>query len=359
MTASALARFLDARSTGVEIAPGLSTPRYFTDIEREHGATRHAAGLFDFSFMGCVEIKGPGSRDFLHQLQTRSMTQLAHQRIAYSLLLRDDASVLIDATVWHVACDRYWLFVGRRGNCRDIMQAAAAFDVELTDLSAQHSVLAVQGSISRTIIQRAFGQAAVPALPYFGFTQLAFNGAACWIARLGYSGETGYELVIADAAAPALWQALLTAGENSGLLECGFHAADTLRIEAGHILFTGELATAVSPSELGMTRLIDFYRQDFRGARALRRWRGPLRCMVGLLPENHVASDVGSPGPAAAGSAILTSVRRSPLFDRDIALGFVHADDARPGVKVRLPSGARATVARLPFYDPPRALPRR
>src|SRR4029077_7440359 len=102
------------------------------------------------------------------------------------------------------------------------------------------------------------------ALPYFSFQRAIFGEAECWIARLGYSGETGYELVVSDAVAVSLWQALLRAGTGAGLVECGFDAADTLRIEAGHILFTRELASKVTPFELGLARLADLDREFCR-----------------------------------------------------------------------------------------------
>jgi aminomethyltransferase len=191
-------------------------------------------------------------------------------------------------------------------------------------------------------------------------TQLSFAGADCWLARIGYSGETGYELVIDDAAAPALWEALRAAGERDGLLECGFAAINTLRIEAGHMLFTHELAAPATPAELGLTRLIDTCRTNFLGARTWRSLRGrvPPRRLVGLLPSRSVTVDAALPTHPAAGSAVVTSACRSPLFERELALGFVPAADAYPGSVVRLTCGARAQVARLPFYDPARRLPR-
>ena len=97
-------------------------------------------------------------------------------------------------------------------------------------------------------------------MPYFGFQRAPFGDAEGWIARLGYSGETGYELVIASDAASALWQTLLAHGADDGLAECGFDAIDSLRIEAGHILFTRELASPVTPFELGLARFVDFDR---------------------------------------------------------------------------------------------------
>jgi aminomethyltransferase len=167
VTTSAFARFIATHSSAtLSIAPGIDTPLSFGDASREHLATRRAAGLFDFSFMGCVEITGAGSRPFLEALQTRSIAALARGRIAYTLLLRDDASVLIDATVWHLDTDHYWLFVGRRGDIDYISHAARGYAVTLADKSRQHAVIAVQGDASRSIIARALGAQPAPILSY-------------------------------------------------------------------------------------------------------------------------------------------------------------------------------------------------
>ena len=145
------------------------------------------------------------------------------------------------------------------------------------------------------------------------------------------------------------------------LRECGFDAADSLRIEAGHILFTRELATPVTPFELGLARLVDFYRSAFRGGPALRaqRWQPRLRRLVGLLPAAHCAGDPRLPAQIRRGTAVMTSTCWSPLLERRIGLGFVNNDDAYPGATVMLAGGTRARVARLPFYDPAKSLPRR
>ena len=355
---SGLAALLEHRCTAsVDIAPGVQTPARFSGAAAEHLATRRAAGLFDFSFMYCVEIAGAGSQDFLHALQTRAIDMLACGRIAYTLLLREDGSVLIDATVWRLGDDRYWLFTGRRADAAYLTSFARDYAVTLHDRSGSQSVIAVQGPASTAIIERVFSARDPRALPYFGFTQLDYAGEECWLARIGYSGERGYELVIANAAAPMLWEALLAAGAGCGLLECGFEAADSLRVEAGHILFTRELATAATPAELGFMRLVDSYRVDFRGAAALRaqRWRAPARRLIGLLPLQRANGEWR--GQGAAGDVVLMSRVRSPLLERDLALGFVPAGTVS-GALVTLANGERARVARLPFYDPARMLPR-
>ncbi len=341
------------------VAPGIPTPRYFSDPQHEHLATRRSAGLFDFSFMCCAEITGPASAAFLQALQTRALDGLPAGRIAYTLLLRDDGTVLNDATVWRLNSEHYWLFVGRRADFEPVAQSAREFNVTVTDISRQHAVIALQGPASRRIIERCFAPQQV-ALPYYGFERLKFADRDCWLARIGYSGEMGYEFVLADAAAEALWQALCDAGAESGLLECGFDAVDSLRIEAGHWLFMRELAAPVTPLELGLARMVDFHGHDFRGARALRslRWRPLQRRLTGLLPQNHSVLATRLPEHLAPGNAMLTSVCWSPVFGRKLGIGFVNADDAYPGSAVMLADRTRAHVARLPFYDPGRFLPR-
>ena len=353
-------RFLAARSAAtVAIAPGIGTPRRFSDPSQEHLATRRAAGLFDFSFMGCAEISGSPGLAFLDSLQTRALGALRPGRIAYTLLLRDDGTVLNDATVWRIASDRYWLFVGRRSDLEAVTGASAWPGATVGDISHRHAVIAVQGPASPRVIERCFPGQRLSAIPYYGFAAARFSRTDCLVARIGYSGETGYELVTTDAAASELWLALLAAGTGHGLTECGFEATDSLRVEAGHVLFSHELATPVTPFELGLGRLVDFYRGPFRGAVALRaqRWQPPQRRLVGLLAPAGARAGL-LPQQLRPGAAAVTSSRWSPLFARWLALGYVNGVDRYPGTVVALADGTNARVARLPYYDPAKRLAR-
>ena len=155
----------------------------------EHLATRRGAGLFDFSFMALHEFHGQGPA------QTRDLDALAPGQIAYTLLLKDDGAVLIDATVWRLDAERYWLFAGRRG------------DYGGRDRSGELAILALQGPASGRILARLIGADAVRALRYFRFLEKD----DLVIARIGFSGELGYELLVPAADAPALRQRLLDA----------------------------------------------------------------------------------------------------------------------------------------------------
>ena len=117
----------------------------------------------------------------------------------------------------------------------------------------------------------------------------------------------------------------------------------------------------MTPLELGLARFVNFYRTSFRGSRALRvqRWRAPQRRLVGLLPAADAAPDQDLEQCIAPGSAIMTSACWSPLYARCLGIGFVAPEDVYPGTRLSLSSGIRAQVARLPFYDPGRSLPRR
>lgn len=365
---SPLARYFARRGVKqFEVAAGFLTPVQFTDSAVEHMATRCTAGLFDFSFMCCIEIAGRDSLDFLHQLQTRNLAALQVNRIAYSLLLRDNGTIINDATIWRTAADRFLLFTGRREDLHHLSTLASGFELSIADRSGEQAVLAIQGKNAWTIIKNCLStddRSRMTPPPYYGFVSLVFNGSTCLAARIGYSGETGYELVIPSEVAADLWQALMLAGADHGIAECGFGAVDTLRIEAGHILFLRELALPVTPFEAGLARLVNFYNANCAGVKALRRnrWRTPACALAGLImderaPESELrsASDLTD---VTQGRALLTSACLSPLFNQHIGLGFVDFEHHYPGARVHLDSGINARVARLPFYDPGRHLAR-
>ena len=284
----------------------------------EHLATRRAAGLFDLSFMGLYEFRGKSE---LQPLQTRDLDALRPGQIAYTLLLKDDGAVLIDATVWRLDAERFWLFTGRRSTFGG------------RDRSAEYAILALQGPASGRILARLIGSEPVQALKYFHFLQIDNLIAA----RLGFSGELGYELMVPAAEASALREKLLNTG---GLRECSWAAADSLRIESGYVLFDREIDGRANPRELGLERLVSDQRRAF----------GLSRKLVGLEMAEHQAH-------ADLPLARVTSECNSPMLGKQIALGFAAAD-SRPAGLVRLDDGRFARLARLPFYDPERRRPR-
>ena len=286
----------------------------------EHLSTRRAAGLFDFSFMGLYEFY---KKTELQALQTRNLDAMVPGQIAYTLLLKEDGAVLIDATVWCLDHERFWLFTGRR----------SAFGGH--DVSGAFTVLALQGPASGWILARVLGPDAVGALRYFRFVEKD----DLIVARLGFSGELGYELLVPAREAAALRQKLLDAGRNEGLRTCGWAAADSLRIEAGYVLFDREIDGRANPRELGLERFAP--KMNFHVERRL----------VGL-------DILDGPGRSDLPPAKVTSECFSPTLGKPLALGFVSPPTIDTGSAVRLGDGRIARVAALPFYDPTRQRPR-
>ena len=285
----------------------------------QHLATRRAAGLFDFSFMGLFEFRGTAE---LERLQSRDLSHIEPGRAAYTLLLNEDGSVFNDATVWNMGKDRWWLFSGRPS---DIAWLGAA----PRDRSGEHAILALQGPDSGRILTRLIGADTVRGLRYFRFVE----HADMLIARLGYSGELGYELIVARAEEASL------RAYFSDVPACSFEAANSLRIEAGYVLFGREIDGRANPRELGLERLVSD-RRTFDLSRKL----------IGL--------EIGTARSAAdLPLAHATSECDSPTLGKRIALGFA-TRDARVGDSVSLHDGRLARIAGLTFYDPDHLRPR-
>jgi aminomethyltransferase len=284
----------------------------------EHLATRRAAGLFDFSFMGLYEFQGKRE---LQSLQTRDLDALVPGQIAYTLLLKDDGAVLIDATVWRLDAERFWLFTGKR----------AAYGGR--DRSGEFAILALQGPASGRLLARLVGKDTLLSLKYFHFLEKE----RLVLGRLGFSGELGYELLVPADDEPALRHRLLHLGAGDGLRECSWAAADSLRIESGYVLFDREVDGSANPRELGLERLAPG--RTFEMKRKL--------VGLGILDE---------PGRTDLPFAQVTSECFSPMFDRTLALGFV-ASAAANAALVRA-DGRSARLTALPFYDPERRRPR-
>lgn len=286
----------------------------------QHLATRRAAGLFDFSFMGLYELPSVAG------VQSRDLSRLEPGQIAYTLLLNEDGSVFNDATAWRLEANRWWLFTGRRSDSRRLRSVAR-------ERSGEYAIAALQGPASARILARMVGAETVSRLRYFRF----LDKEDLIIGRLGYSGELGYELLVPRAHSKRLWDSLLEAGRPDELRECSFEAANSLRIESGYVLFDREIDGRANPSELGLERLAG---RKFEVSRKL----------IGL--------EILDAAPRAdLPLARVTSECFSPILGKQIALGFA-PPQAHEGSELRLEDGRAARAAPLPFYDSDRRRPR-
>ena len=354
---------VEAGASFTDFAGWFMPVRYSSDLA-EHHAVRTAAGIFDISHMAEISVSGADAGAFLDHALAGLISSVPLLKAKYSLILEASGGILDDLIVYHTAEGEY-LVVANAGN-RDVVVAAlqdrsADFDVELTDLTDDIVLIAVQGPASRAILDATEGLAvdAIDELKYYACAAATFAGSEkdstdVLVARTGYTGEDGYELYIDVADAPALWAALATAGASRGLVPAGLASRDTLRLEAGMPLYGHELGLDTLPEQAGLGRVVNLTK-DFVGKHGIE--AGPAddaRVLVGLVSEGKRAGRAGYPvmsGETEVGT--VTSGALSPTLGYPIAMAYVSRDVSEPGTALDIDvrgSRVAASVVRLPFY---------
>ncbi len=319
---------------------------HYGDPVAEAVACRRSCALFDFSFLATAEVSGPGAAAALGHFSGRDVGALPVGRICYGVRRHPDATLAADLTVWRFSDDTFWLMSGRH---RDVLELTEqSFDLDCRDLTAEQAVFAIQGPDSARLIASVSGSDAVLQLAYFSHTRACVFDIPCVLGRLGYTGEIGFEIVVAQQHASELWRRL-----SKLTVRVGFAAANILRIEAGFLLFTHEFRVPVTASEVGFSKLLDAHTESPRVR---------LCCFTarsGECPDFWEPSS-GLSLPEDASTICITSAAFSPLAGSILGLGYIHSNS-----QSRCASPVDATgefrdidIAPLPFYDPKKNVPR-
>ena len=318
---------------------GWDMPLHYGSQKQEHHAVRGNAGVFDVSHMTIVDVAGDGARAFLRRLLANDVAKLdAAGRALYSCMLNEAGGVIDDLIAYYFDATNYRLIVNAATRDTDlawIRGQAEAADVRISE-RAELAMLAVQGPQARELaascIDTEWREAALALMPFHGM-----YAGEVFVARTGYTGEDGFELVLPAANAPALWDRLLAAGT----LPCGLGARDTLRLEAAMNLYGNDMDETVSPLEsgLGWTVAWEPAERDFIGRPALetlRRDTGRRRFAGLLLEDRGVLRDGQKVVVDGVGEGAITSGGYSPTINRSIALARLPAGDyERAEVEVR------------------------
>jgi aminomethyltransferase len=253
---------------------GWEMPVQYRSILEEHRAVRRAAGLFDVSHMGEVEVRGPGARAFLDFLLTNDVGRLAPGGVIYSPMCEPSGGVVDDLLAYQRGPDDYFLCVNASNLAKDVAwirgrAASVAAEVEIVDVSDAWALLALQGPLAERLLQPLTG-AKLGLIRPFQFAEATIAGVLCLASRTGYTGEDGFELYHSPADSAALAEALLAAGTPHGLELCGLGARDSLRLEAGYPLYGHELSADISPLAAGLGWTVKLGKaSDFVGRTAL------------------------------------------------------------------------------------------
>lgn len=344
-------------AAGARIVPfaGWEMPVEYAGIRAEHLAVRARSGLFDVSHMGQIEVMGPGSREFLQSVLTNDITRIGPGQAQYTLLPDDEGGV-IDDLLAYALLDRFLLVVNASNiaPCFERISGLAPAGVDVVDRSPEVAMLALQGP-AWALALSPFASPEPFALQYMEATEARVSGVPCLVARTGYTGEPGVEIMCPADDAPAVWDALMRGPD--GPVPAGLAARDTLRLEMGYPLYGNELGRDRSPIPAGLHWACDLRNGGFPGAERMRseHERGTPEKLVALLFTEKGIPRGGCP-VLANGEVVgtVTSGTLSPSLGVGAALAYVSSDHADPGtaltVDVRGKKKAAEATA-LPLVD--------
>lgn len=331
---------------------GWEMPVWYTSLIAEHRAVREAAGLFDISHMGRLEIVGLGATAYLDAVTAASADLPAGQG-RYTLLCHPEGGIVDDIIFYRRSRRRYFMVVNAGNRQKDwewLTRWAAGRPVVLRDLSERWAMLALQGPRALALANQV-GLLAEPPRR-FHLAEVRWGGSRGLMARTGYTGEDGIEVMLPPRGARSLWRRLI----ESGATPCGLGARDTLRTEAGLSLYGHDIDDSINPIEAGLERFVSPEKPDFIGREALvAAIARPARHMWGLVMEGR---DIPRPGCAVWGTGrqigTVTSGTFGPTVGRGIAMALLDTDfPSAPSAPVEVEirgHRAPARLATLPFY---------
>lgn len=342
---------------------GWEMPVQFTGLKQEHQAVRTAVGMFDISHMGKFSLRGKGLLTHFQPLVPSDLERLPAGQAQYTVLLNPQAGIMDDIIFYYQGEDatqtqRAIVIVNASTRQKDrawIKEYLAKAPVEFEDLTEQKVLIAVQGPQAIASVQPWVEQD-LSALKAFEHSETTLLGQSAFIARTGYTGEDGVEIMLDPQAGKQLWQAL----SEAGVTPCGLGARDTLRLEAAMALYGQDIDETTTPLEAGLSWLVHLERKsDFigRGVLAAQKANGVERKLVGLqMAGRHIARH-GYP-VMFEGKPVgeVTSGTYAPTLERAIALAYVPSNLAKPGQALEVEIRGKtypAVVVKKPFYRSP------
>jgi len=349
------------KALGARMVPfaGWEMPVQYAGIIAEHRAVRSRAGVFDVSHLGRYRIEGPQAEALLQRLLTIDVSRQPPGKARYSMLCREDGGILDDPVLYRLAPERFILVCNAISTAKVgawLRRWNESYGASIIEVTEETGALAFQGP-------RSAGHLAVLCtsnlnqMPTFSCQPAQVAGMQGLVARTGYTGEDGFEIYLHVPEPLKLWHVLM----QHGVVPCGLGARDTLRLEAGFLLYGQDMDETANPYEAGLGRFVHLDKGEFNGRDALvKASHGPLsRRMVGLamvgqgVPRSgYTITQQGRP------VGRVTSGTYAPSLDMGIALGYVSPELAAPGTRLEIDIRGRtaeADVVSTPFYRRARA----
>lgn len=335
---------------------GWDMPVQYSGVIQEHEAVRTKVGLFDVSHMGEFLIEGPEARTFLQHVTTNDVEKLYDGRCQYTILCYDNGTVVDDLIISQIDATHYIAVVNASNIQKDFdwLKKQNRFNCQLTNVSDEFSLIAVQGPNAEKLVQRLVADS-IAELKYYHFRKSNYKAHDVRVFRTGYTGEDGFELMIPNIAAAELWNDLLKQGEDLGVQPIGLGARDTLRLEAAYSLYGHEINDSICPIEAKLGWVISFDKSDYIGKAALLADKeNPKRLLYGFeMIDAGIARD-GYPVKAKSGQmGFVTSGTHSPTLKKSIGLALIGDVGLKLGDEIEIDVRGKLKKARLvktPFY---------
>jgi len=336
---------------------GYNMPVLYNNLIQEHNAVRNSVGVFDVSHMGEFKLVGEKALDLIQLVTSNDASKLSDGKVQYSCLPNDKGGIVDDLLVYRYSATEYYLVVNASNIEKDWnwISQHNTFGVEMTNMSDDLSLLAVQGPNAIKVIQK-LTSVDLSSMEYYTFTTGSVAGCDdIIISNTGYTGSGGFELYVWNKDAKKLWDALFEAGKEFNIEPAGLGARDTLRLEKGFCLYGNDINDETSPIEAGLGWITKFTKPfiNHEHHKAIKE-NGASKKLVGFemiergIPRQHYTIK------DAAGNVIgeVTSGTQSPSLNKGIGMGYVSAAHSKADTEIFIEirdKAIKAKVVKVPF----------
>lgn len=344
---------------------GWKMPLWFTNISEEHLAVRNNVGIFDVSHMGRMLIEGVDSTQFLNYVTTNDVEKLRVNRMHYSLICNENGGIKDDIMLQKISEEKYVLICNasnREKIYNWLMQKSMGFNVKIEDVTFEVPMIALQGPYAEKTLQKLV-DVDLSKVKFWRLTTTKIAGYDVIISNSGYTGENGFEITFWRIPRSEIdnfikvYNEIINAGKEYGLKECGLGARDTLRLEAGLVLYGNDIDEDTTPFEAKLDYAVKMEKDKFIGKEALQKQleEGLKKVRIGLMmieqgiPRPHYEIWYGNEK-----IGIVTSGTYSPLLKVGIGMGYIKPqyDEVNREIEVLIRERrVKAKIVKWPFYD--------
>ncbi|MDD4583795.1 MAG: glycine cleavage system aminomethyltransferase GcvT [Eubacteriales bacterium] len=339
---------------------GWKMPVEFEGLITEHEAVRTAAGLFDVSHMGEIQVKGNESVNYLQFLLTNNIETMQDNQVIYTFMCYPSGGVVDDLLVYKYSDQSFLLVVNAANMEKDykwMIEKKGNYNIEIINISNEISEVALQGPKAEQILQKLTDINLSEIKSFFLKTDVNIAGANCLISRTGYTGEDGFEIYLQNKDAPMVWEKILEAGHKEGIKPVGLGARDTLRFEVALPLYGNEISQDITPLEAGLGFFVKFDKGNFIGREALLKQKqaGTDRKLVAFeMLENGIPRHGYEVLVNREEVGFVTTGYHSPTLNKNIGFALIQKKYSELGsvieVKIRKRT-AKAKIVEKKFYE--------